>query len=685
MDWHYWLFGTLRWSDFPPKKDLIATLAASLVILAPVGFAVVLTATRRWKWIWKEWFTTLDHKKIGIIYCILALVMLVRALVEAGLMRTQQAMANVGDPVISAGHFGELFSTHGTIMIFFVAMPFISGLINFVMPLQIGARDLTFPFLNAASLWLTAAGAMLVNVSLVIGTFSTGGWSGYPPFTELAFSPGEGVNYWIWALTLTGIGTTLTGINFAVTIYKERAPGMHLTRMPLFCWTALTTAILIIFALPPLTVATILLALDRYADFHFFTNGEGGNMMLYANLFWLFGHPEVYILILPAFGVWSEVISTFAGKKLYGYTSLVIATICIAVLSFTVWLHHFFTMGQSANINTVFGIATMLIGIPTGVKVYDWLLTLYGGRIRFTAPLLFSITFLFCFVIGGLTGVLLANAPVDFAVHNSLFLVAHFHNMLIPGTLFAMIAGYMFWFPKAFGFRLDEFWGRISWALWSAGFLMAFMPLYAMGLMGAMRRTAMFADPYYTPWLMVALGGAGLILLGLVALGVQLYVSIRNRAQLACPAGDPWDGHSLEWWSSAPPPEWNFALVPQVEGTEAFTAMKRCSAPYRSREGEYEPLELPRNSALPVLIGTAGFVCAFALTWYVWWLAIIGFAAMWGLIVWRSYQGDPMKRIARSDVAETNEAWLRLARNARPVGRMLESTPLNIGLAESSR
>ncbi|MEO1968907.1 MAG: cbb3-type cytochrome c oxidase subunit I [Sphingomonadaceae bacterium] len=685
MDWTYWLFGTLRWSDFPPKPDLIATFAASLVILAPIAVAVILTVTKRWKWIWNEWLTSLDHKKIGVMYCVLAAAMLVRALIEAGLMRTQQAMANVGSPVIGADHFGELFSTHGTIMIFFVVMPFISGLINFVMPLQIGARDLTFPFLNAASLWLTAAGAMIVNASLVVGKFSTGGWSGYPPFTELAFSPGEGVNYWIWALTLTGIGTTLTGINFAVTLYKERAPGMHLMRMPLFCWTALSTSILMIFALPPLTVATAMLALDRYAGFHFFTNGAGGNMMLYANLFWLFGHPEVYILILPAFGVWSEVISTFSGKKLYGYTSLVVATISIAVLSFTVWLHHFFTMGQSADVNAIFGIATMLIGIPTGVKVYDWLLTMYRGRIRFTPPLLFAVTFLFCFVVGGLTGVLLANAPVDFAVHNSLFLVAHFHNMLIPGTLFALIAGYMYWFPKVFGFRLDERWGTISWFLWSGGFLLAFMPLYALGLMGAMRRTSMFTDPQYTPYLMIALGGAGMILAGLAALGVQLFVSIRRREQLAVPVGDPWDGHSLEWWSPAPPPEWNFARIPQVDGTEAFTAMKRDGQPYVPDPENYEDICLPANTGIPVMIGVAGFVCAFALTWYIWWLAIVSLVAMWALVVLRSWQGEPMQTFPAELVRKHTEEWLERARAATPVDRFAENAPANRGLAEPIR
>lgn len=676
----YWLAGDLRWSDFPPKADMIATIAASIVVAGAVGVVATLTIKRRWRWLFDNWLSSLDHKKIGIMYMVLAFVMLLRAVIEAVLMRIQQALSVNAQGVVSADHFAQLFSTHGTIMIFFVAMPFISGLINYVMPLQIGARDLTFPFMNAVGLWLSAAGAAILMASLVIGEFSTGGWSGYPPFTELAYSPGEGVDYWIWAVTLSSIGTTLTGINFATTIYKERCEGMHLFRMPLFCWTSLCTAILMIFAMPPLTVATALLALDRYAGFHFFTNGAGGNMMNYANLFWLFGHPEVYILILPAFGVWSEVISTFSGKRLYGYASMVFAVMCIAVLSFTVWLHHFFTMGQSANVNAVFGIATMLIGIPTGVKVYDWLLTMYRGRIRLTAPMLFAMTFLLCFVIGGLTGIILANPPVDFQVHNSLFLVAHFHNMLIPGTLFGMIAGYMFWFPKAFGFRLDERWGRIAWACWSGGFLAAFLPLYWLGLMGMMRRTAISFEAAYQPWLNAAWAGAALIVCGIVALGIQLVVSVRRRSDLAVPVGDPWDGHSLEWWTPAPPPEYNFARRPRIEDTEAFTNAKRDGRAYRAPPS-YEDIGVPRNTLIPAGIGAAGFVCAFALTWHIWWAALLGLAAMWAGVVLRSLQADTERVIPAAEVRRQNEAWLDCARQTAPVTRFAEVERINRGRA----
>ena len=575
-------------------NGVIASAAASMVLLGGLTVAGLLTWFGKWKVLWSEWLTSVDHKKIGIMYIVLALVMLTRAVIEAGLMRTQQAFGLSGG-YLSSEHFGQLFSTHGSIMIFFMAMPFLTGLINYVVPLQIGSRDVSFPVMNSVSLGLTTAGAALVMISLLLGKFSTGGWSGYPPYTENSFNPGVGPDYWIWALTLASIGSTLSGINFVVTIYKRRAPGMKLFRMPLFCWTALCTSILMIFAMPPLTIATGLLALDRYADFHFFTNGHGGNMMNFANLFWLFGHPEVYIVILPAFGIYSEVFSTFSGKVLYGYKSLIYATMAIAVLSFTVWVHHFFTMGQSADVNSAFGIATMLIAIPTGVKVFDWLWTMFRGRVRVTTPLLFSIGFMMLFVIGGASGVLLANPSIDFQVHNSLFLVAHFHNVLIPGTLFGLLAAYNFWFPKAFGFRLDERWGKISASCWIVGFILAFFPLYALGLMGMPRRTLAYGEAAYVPFTQVALVGAAVIAFALFALVWQLRVSVRDRDANRVPAGDPWDGRSLEWAMAAPPPEYNFAVIPTVTSRDAFNEAKASRAAYQIAD-KYEPITMPKNS-----------------------------------------------------------------------------------------
>lgn len=673
------IFGKLSLSAFPTDSR-IAMGAALIVVLGAAGLPLVITRAHKWRYLWSEWLTSVDHKRIGIMYVVLSLLMLVRAVIEAVLMRLQQADAINKPGFLAPHHFAQLFTTHGTIMVFFMAMPFLVGLINYVMPLQIGARDVAFPVLNSISLALTAAGAALIMISLVLAPFSTGGWSGYPPYTGIHFNPGVGPNYWIWSVTLSSIGSTLTGINFVVTVYKKRAPGMRLFYMPLFTWTALCTAILMIFAMPPLTVATTLLALDRYLGMHFFTSGFGGNMMNYANLFWMFGHPEVYILILPAFGVYSEIFSTFSAKQLYGYTSLVYATMSIAVLSFTVWLHHFFTMGQSSDLNAVFGIATMLIGIPTGVKIYDWILTMYRGRVRFTTPMLWAIAFLFTFVIGGMTGILLATPPVDFMVHNTTFLVAHFHNMLIPGTLFGMIAGYQLWFPKAFGFRLNETWGRIAFVCWTLGFYLTFMPLYVLGFDGMPRRAVEVFQGGFGPWLLVSAIGALIILCGLVSLLVQLYVSIRDRDQARVPVGDPWNGRSLEWAAPAPPPVYNFARLPQVSGRDAFSSMKETGRFYLS-SGPYEPIVLPRNSALGPVIGMASLVVAFGLVWYIWWLAILGFSVIVGSVIARSFVINTERIISPEEVARTETRWGQFAASATPVSRELETRPANLGLA----
>jgi cytochrome o ubiquinol oxidase subunit 1 len=517
-------------------------------------------------------------------------------------------------------------------------------------------------------------------VSLVVGRFSTGGWSGYPPYTELAFSPDVGPDYWIWAVTLGSIASTLSGLNFAVTIYKMRCPGMTLMRMPLFVWTTLCTSILMIFAMPPLTVATALLALDRYLGFHFFTNDLGGNMMNYANLFWLFGHPEVYILILPAFGVYSEVVSTFSSKELYGYTSLVLATMAIAVLSFTVWVHHFFTMGQSANINAAFGIATMTIGVPTGVKIYDWIWTMFRGEVRFTVPMLYSLAFMMTFVLGGFTGILLAFPPLDYLVHNTLFLVAHFHNMLIPGLLYGMLAAYHYWFPKAFGFRLDEKWGRISFGCWVVGFYLAFMPLYVLGAGGAARRTQEFFEPAFRPWLYVAGAGALILLAALVSLFVQLWVSIRHRDANRVFAGDPWDGRGLEWSTSAPPPEYNYAVIPTVAGRDPFFDGKRNSDAYAPPD-HYDDIELPKNSMAGPVIGILGAGLAFGLVWHIWWLTVLCLVGIVSTVIARSFIRDVRRIVPAPEVERIEGRWRRAIADARPIPREIEMTSANQGLA----
>ena len=671
----------VRAYQHPTVSEIIGAFAASLVILGALAVAGLLTRYKLWKPLWRDWLTSLDHKKIGIMYIVIAFVMLSRALIEAVLMRMQQAAAINSPGFLSTDHFGQLFSTHGSIMIFLMAMPFLTGVINYVMPLQIGARDMAFPWANSVALWLTGGAAGLMMVSLVIGRFSTGGWSGYPPFTEVAFSPDVGPDYWIWAVSLGSIGSTLAGINIACTIYKLRAPGMTMMRMPLFVWTSLCTAILMIFAMPPLTVATALLALDRYLGFHMFTNELGGNMMNYVNLFWLFGHPEVYILILPAFGVYSEVVSTFSSKQLYGYVSLVLATMAIAVLSFTVWVHHFFTMGQNANINAVFGIATMTIGVPTGVKIYDWIWTMFQGQVRFTVPMLYSIAFMMTFVIGGFTGIILAMPPLDFLVHNTLFLVAHFHNMLIPGLLYGMLAGYTYWFPKAFGFRLEERWGRVALGCWVVGFYLAFMPLYVLGASGMARRTQEVFEPSFRPWLYVAAVGALVLLGGLTALFLQLWVSIRDRAKNRVFAGDPWDGRGLEWATSAPPPEYNFAVIPQVGGRDPFYDGKRRGDVYRPPD-RYEAIEVPRESRLGPVVGVAGAAVGFALVWHMWWLAALGLLVVIGAVIARSFTRDVERTIPAATVEAAHQRWLAAVHTTPAIPREVETTRANHGVAE---
>jgi len=681
MSWWFLIFGKLSYGAFPFTYSIIATMAAGMVVLGFIATVGLITVMGKWTYLWTEWFTSVDHKKIGIMYVIIAMVMLLRAVIEANMMRLQQSMSYDSPGYLPPDHFSQLFTTHGTIMVFFMGMPFLIGIINFAMPLQIGARDVSFPVMNSVSLGMTFGGAALMMASLCLGKFSTGGWSGYPPYTEATFQPGVGPDYWIWALTLSGISTTMTGINFAVTIYKKRCPGMTLFRMPLFTWTALCTSILMIFAMPPLTVVTTMLALDRYLGMHFFTNAAGGDMMNFVNLFWLFGHPEVYILILPAFGVYSEVVANFSGKKLYGYKSLVLATMCIAVLSFTVWLHHFFTMGQSGMVNAFYGVSTMLIGIPTGVKIFDWILTMFQGRVRLQTPMLYAIAFIVLFTIGGTSGIILANPGIDYQVHNSLFLVAHFHNVLIPGTLFGMLAAYHYWFPKAFGFRLDERWGRLAVACWTVGFMMAFFPLYALGLLGMPRREVEYFNPAYQPWTIIAELGALVIMAGIGCLFIQIVVSIRRRAQNSVPVGDPWNGRTLEWSVRAPAPEYNFAVIPTVDSVDAWHARKERGEAYRV-EPQYFDILLPKNSALGPVIGVGGAAAAFGLVWHIWWLVIVAMLVIIGAVIARGFVTDSERVIPAEEVRRQEVAWLGTVRRTPPVPRDKETAESNEGLAE---
>ena len=656
------LLGKLSWSAIPFDQPIIMGATAFMTLL--VGSVLLwVTLKGAWPYLWREWLTSVDHKRIGVMYLVLAFLMLLRGFSDAIMMRAQQAVAAGGaQGYLPPEHFDQIFSAHGTIMIFFVAMPFVIGLMNFAVPLQLGVRDVAFPTLNSVSLWLTATGILLTNMSLAIGEFAKTGWVAYPPLSGLEFSPGVGVDYYLWALQISGIGTLLTGVNFVTTILKLRAPGMGYMRMPVFCWTALASNLLIVAAFPVLTALFAMQLLDRYLGFHFFTVEAGGNAMMYVNLFWVWGHPEVYILVLPAFGVFSEVSATFSGKPLFGYRSMVAATMAICILSYTVWLHHFFTMGASAGVNAFFGITSMIIAVPTGVKIFNWLFTMYGGRIQFTVPVLWTIGFMVTFVLGGLTGVLLAVPPVDFQVHNSLFLVAHFHHVIIPGVLFGAFAGYNYWFPKAFGFKLDELWGRRSFWCWFIGFHLAFMPLYVVGLMGMTRRMQHYDVLSWQPWLLAAGVGAVVILAGIVCQIMQFVVSIRAREQLRDVTGDPWNGRTLEWSTASPPPAWNYAVLPRVGGIDAFWASKQRMHARQAQPAsrEYEPIEMPKNSPTGFVTAFFAVVTGFALIWHIWWMAALGaFGAFVTLVVFAFRDEDeveiPAEQIARFDRAHPVE------------------------------
>jgi len=657
------LFGRLTWDAVPLHEPiLLATFAA--VAIGGLAVLGLITRYRLWGYLWREWFTSVDHKKIGIMYIALAVVMLLRGFADAMMMRAQQAVsfgANHG--YLPPHHYDQIFTAHGVIMIFFVAMPLVTGLMNFVAPLQIGARDVAFPFLNNFSFWMTVGGAALVMLSLFVGEFARTGWLAYPPLSGLAESPDVGVDYYIWALQIAGVGTLLSGVNLIATIVKMRAPGMTLMRMPVFTWTALCTNILIVATFPVLTAVLALLSLDRYVGTHFFTADLGGDPMMYVNLIWIWGHPEVYILILPAFGVFSEVVATFSGKPLFGYTSMVYATAAITVASYLVWLHHFFTMGAGADVNAFFGVTTMIISIPTGAKIFNWLFTMYRGRIRFELPMLWTLGFMVTFVIGGMTGVLLAVPPADFVLHNSLFLVAHFHNVIIGGVVFGMFAGIAYWFPKAFGFRLDPFWGKVSFWCWLVGFWLAFTPLYVLGLMGVTRRVSHFEDPSLQIWFVVAAIGAGVILLGIIAFLVQIAVSFRNREALADLTGDPWDGRTLEWSTSSPPPAYNFAFTPVAHARDAWWDMKR--AGYRRPLTGFKPIHMPRNTGAGVILAAISVAAGFGLIWHMWWLAAGALAAVVAVAIGHSFNRDRDFHIpAEAVVAEEDERTRTLARAA---------------------
>lgn len=652
------MFGNLSLEAF--KHEDSQNAAVMGMVVGGILLIGLITYLKKWKWLWNEWITTVDPKKIGIMYIVVVLIMFLKGFSDAVMMRLQQALS-VGDShgYLSSTHFQEIFSSHGTTMIFFVAMGFMFGLMNLVIPLQIGARDVAFPFLNALSFWLFAAGALLTLISLAIGSFSTSGWLAYPPLSGIEYSPNEGVDYWIWMVQISGVGSTFSGINFLVTILKMRCPGMTLMKMPIFVWSCLCSMVLVIFAFPILTATLFLLTLDRYLEMHFFTAGSGGNPMMYVNLIWAWGHPEVYILILPAFGIFSEVVPTFSEKRLFGYHSMVWALIMITVLSFVVWLHHFFTMGASPNVNAFFGFMTMLIAIPTGVKIFNWLFTKFRGRVHFTSPMLWFFSFVLNFTVGGMTGILLSAPPVDYQVHNSLFLIAHFHGMVIGGVLFGFFAGFTYWFPKFTGFFLDEKWNRCAFWCWFGGFLLAFMPLYTLGFMGATRRLDHYdAATGWHPLFVIVGIGAFIIFIGASIQFVGLFWSIYKRKEnWDHSGGDPWNARTLEWSTPSPPPYYNFAVIPTVDQIDPLWAIKRGEAP-KPRE-TYEDIYMPKNTGMGFYIGLFSLIFGFAMTWDIFWLAGISFTAILICVIIRLSTHDEHELIPAAEIKKHEERYSR--------------------------
>ncbi|CAM4417873.1 cbb3-type cytochrome c oxidase subunit I [Paenibacillus xylanexedens] len=644
-------------SEFFVTGDPLIYGAMVAIGITMITIVAVLTYFKKWGWLWRNWLTTVDHKKIGIMYIIASIIMLFRGGVDALMMRLQLAMPN--NEFLNPEHYNQVFTTHGTIMILFMAMPFMFGLFNVIVPLQIGARDVAFPFLNALSFWLFFLGAMLFNLSFVIGGSPDAGWLSYPPLSELSHSPGVGQNFYIWGIQISGIGSLATGINFLVTIIKMRAPGMRWMKMPMFTWSVFSTCIIILFAFPILTVTLALLFLDRFAGAHFFTLDLGGNPMMYINLIWMWGHPEVYIVVLPAFGVFSEIVSTFSRKKLFGYKSMVFAMLIISFLSFFTWAHHFFTMGSGADVNAFFAVTTMLIAIPTGVKIFNWLFTMYRGRIHMATPMMWTLAFIPCFIVGGMTGVLLSVAPADFQFHNSYFLIAHFHQVLIGGVVFGYFAGLYYWWPKMFGFQLEEKLGKWAFWTWNIGFYVCFMPQYAVGLMGMTRRLSTYGwDTGWWELNFVSTIGAFLMGVGFLFQVAQIADGIRKYKSLKASA-DPWDGRTLEWSIPSPAPEYNFAITPRGDDIDEWWEEKeRRAKGIYPPEQPLEPIHMPKNSGIPFIMSVFWFIAGFGFVFGWLWMAILGLAGVGICMIARSFSYDTDYYIPVDEIKRT-EASLR--------------------------
>ncbi|WP_139491667.1 cytochrome c oxidase subunit I [Brevibacillus dissolubilis] len=599
----------------------------------------------------KDWLTTVDHKKIGILYLVAGGFFFLLGGIEAVLMRLQLMYPESN--LFVGATFNELLTMHGTTMIFLAAMPIIFALMNAIVPLQIGARDVAFPFVNSLGFWLFFFGGTLLNLSWFLGGAPDAGWTAYPPLSGTTYSSTHGVSFYVLGLQIAGLGTLIGGINFLVTIINMRAPGMTFMRMPLFTWSAFITSALILFAFPAITVGLVLLMFDRIFGANFFEVANGGNVVLWQHLFWIFGHPEVYILILPAFGIISEVVATFSKKRLFGYSAMVFATIVIGFLGFMVWAHHMFTVGMGPVANALFSIATMLIAVPTGIKIFNWLLTMWGGQIRFTTANLFAVGFIPTFVIGGMTGVMLAVAPADFQYHDSYFVVAHFHYVIVGGMAFGLFSGCYYWWPKMFGKMLNETIGKWNFWLFFIGFHLTFFPQHFLGLTGMPRRVYTYmAGQGWEMGNMISTIGALVMTLGTAVFLWNAFVTSRKAEK--APA-DPWDARTLEWAIPSPAPEYNFAQTPRVRGLDALWVEKMAGNKGMTPAEPLGPIHMPSPSILPFLMSVGFFIAGFGFIYHQTIVSVVGLLVVFYGMFARSLFDDHGFHIEVDEIKETEK------------------------------
>ncbi|KPV60540.1 quinol oxidase subunit 1 [Paenibacillus sp. A3] len=585
-----------------------------------------------------DWLTTVDHKKIGILYLIAGGIFFLMGGIEAILIRIQLLYPD--QKIFFGDTFNQLTTMHGTTMIFLAAMPVIFAFMNAIVPLQIGARDVAFPFVNALGFWLFFFGGLLLNTSWFLGGAPAAGWTAYPPLAGIIDPSGvfKGVDFYVLGLQIAGLGTLIGGINFLVTIINMRAPGMTYMRMPMFTWTAFITSLLILFAFPAITVGLVELMFDRIFSGAFFDVAKGGNPVLWEHLFWIFGHPEVYILILPAFGIVSDVVSTFSRKRLFGYSSMVFATALIGFLGFMVWAHHMFTTGIGPVGDAIFGVATMAIAVPTGVKIFNWLFTLWGGQIRFTTANIFATAFIPTFVMGGVTGVMLAVPAADFQYHDTYFVVAHFHYVIVGGLVLGLFAASYYWWPKMFGRMLNETLGKIHFWTFFIGFHMTFFPQHFLGLMGMPRRVFT-----YQPGVGLEQGnfvstiGAFLMGIGTIIFLINIFASLRRP--MDAPA-DPWDARTLEWTIPSPPPEYNFKQTPLVRGYDAFWKEKMAGNKEMTPAEPIGSIHMPSPSILPFLMSVGLFIAGYGFMYHTYIVSILGIGMTLICMFFRSVYDD---------------------------------------------